>query len=126
MIATRIFLAFGALAFGVFGGFALHDPISLVGGFGFDASGRHASFELRGIYGGVSLAAALLFAIGGIREDLARPALIFMLTYSGGYVFARGAAIAIEGPPEGYFWSFIAFETIMAFGAVLLLRIQPR
>ncbi len=119
---TRAFLLLNAVAFGVFGAFALLDPIALVGGFGLEAGGRHGAYELRGIYGGVSLAAALFCALGVLRERLARPALMFILTYTGGYVFARFAAMVFDGPPEPYYWSFIAFEAAMAGGAAALLR----
>ncbi len=127
---VRAFLLFNALAFGLFGANALIDPVGLTGGLGVEVSGPHGSFEMRGIYGGVSLGGALLCLFGAFRRDLARPALIFMLTYTGGYVFARAVAlglvaVSVETLPQPIFFAFIAFEVVIAVLAAILLMRRP-
>ncbi len=119
---VRAFLLFNTLAFGLFGAFALINPLELTGSLGVEVSGRHGSFEMRGIYGGVSLAAAMLSLMGVFNAAYQRPALLFILTYTGGYVFARAVAIGIEGLPEAGFYPFIAFEVAVAAVSALLLR----
>ncbi|MGF1456730.1 MAG: DUF4345 family protein [Alphaproteobacteria bacterium] len=118
----RAFLLFNTLAFALFGAYALINPLELTGSLGVEVSGRHGSFEMRGIYGGVSLAAAVLTLLGAVNASYQRPALLFMLTYTGGYVFARAVAIGIEGLPEPSFYPFIAFEMAIAAVSALLLR----
>lgn len=79
-------------------------------------------YEMRGIYGGVSIGAALLFWAGFFKRDMERPALYFILAYTGGYILARIAAVPLDGMPTGKMPLFIGFEAVSAFCAYLLLR----
>lgn len=117
----RLFLFIMGVGFAVFGTFALLNPLPLVASFGLEATGRHAAYELRGIYGGVSLGGAVLFTLGALYQSLRRPALIFLLTYAGGYVFARIIGVFFDGLPEPYFFIFIGFEVVVAAIATVLL-----
>lgn len=121
-----VFLGLMGLVFALFGGYALVSPIELTGNLGVEVSGRHGAFEMRGIYGGVSLGAALLCFAGTIWQGMQRPALYFLLAYTGGYLIARGVAFALDGPPEPVFYSFIGFEAVVALCSALLLRGAPR
>lgn len=56
---TRIFLALMALMFAAFGLYSLLNPVQMASGLGVEVGGPNGAYELRGIYGGVSLAAGL-------------------------------------------------------------------
>ncbi len=118
---TRVFLALVALSFLAFGIWSLVSPIEMAGQLGVDVSGPNGAFELRGIYGGVSLGAAALTAAGGLSASMARPALWFLVAYMGGYCLARPLAWMMGGPPTSDFLVFIAFEALVLAGAVALL-----
>ena len=83
-----------------------------------------SAYELRGVYGGISLGAALFCAAYAMRENLRRPALWFIAVYMGGYLFARAAALFLGPPPAGYA-AFIAFEAASFLLAALCLRALP-
>jgi len=113
----RIYLGLAALAFAPFGLWSLLQPLGMTSSLGVEVSGPNGAYEMSGIYGGVSLAAALLSAAGALTVRFQRPALWFLATYMGGYVFARAAAWLMHGPPTSQFFTFIAFEVVMLVGA---------
>lgn len=119
---VRIYLFIVAALFAVFGLYAFVDPIGMAAGLGIDVSGPNGAYELRGIYGGISLATALLCAAGALQEGMRRPALWFLVTYMGGYVFARAAALLLGPPPTLSFLPYVAFETICLLLAIASLR----
>lgn len=119
---VRLYLFLVAAMFAAFGIYTFADPIGMAAGLGVDVSGPNGAYELRGIYGGVSLAAAVLCAAGALREGLRRPALWFLVTYMGGYVFARAAALLLGPPPTSGFLPFVAFETTCLALAIAGLR----
>ncbi|MCI5044257.1 MAG: DUF4345 domain-containing protein [Aquisalinus sp.] len=119
----RLFLLLQTIIFAVFGTLMLLEPIELAARMGMEIGGRNGSFEMRGIYGGVSLGIAVLCLLGSLNvRQYARPALFMLITYMGGYIFARAAAIMLEGPPSAEFWVYIVFEAVTGLCALLLLR----
>ncbi|MEL6388126.1 MAG: DUF4345 family protein [Pseudomonadota bacterium] len=117
----RIFLGAVALAFFAFGGWSLSTPLQMAGQLGVDVSGPNGAFEMRGIYGGVSLGAAVLCLSGAVLDRMVRPALWFLVTYMGGYCFARPVAWVMGGAPTSDFYTFIAFEAAVLLGAIGVL-----
>lgn len=122
----RIFLALMALMFAAFGLYSLLDPLGMAAGLGVEVGGPNGAYELRGIYGGVSLAAGLLCAAGAARADLRQPALWFLVVYMGGYVFARAAALTLGPPPTPGFATFIVFEVVSFLLSAIALRAAYR
>jgi len=122
----RIYLALMALMFAAFGLYALLNPLGMASGLGVEVGGPNGAYELRGIYGGVSLAAGLLCAAGAVRAALRQPALWFLVVYMGGYVFARAAALLLGPPPTPGFAAFIAFETLSLILSAIALRAAYR
>ncbi len=122
----RIYLALMALMFAAFGLYALLNPLGMASGLGVEVGGPNGAYELRGIYGGVSLAAGLLCAAGAARPALSQPALWFLVVYMGGYVFARAAALALGPPPTPDFAAFIAFEAVSFLISAAALRASYR
>ena len=51
----RLFLAFMALMFLAFGAWSLADPLGMTSQLDVTVSGPNAAFEMRGLFGGVSL-----------------------------------------------------------------------
>ncbi len=118
-MVVRIFLALMALMFVAFGLYAFLAPLAMTAGLGVDVSGPNGAYEVRGIYGGVSVAAGALCAAGALRDALRRPALWFIATYMGGYGLARAAALLVGPPPTSGFAVFIVFE-VASFGLALI------
>jgi len=123
---TKIVLTLVSLLFAAFAAITFLDPIGMASSLGVDVSGPNGAYELRGIYGGVSLGAALLCAAGAVRPAYSRPALWFLVTYMGGYVFARGAALLMGPAPEPAFFVFVAFEVIVLAAALGALHFDPQ
>lgn len=122
----RIFLALMALMFAAFGLYSFLNPLGMASGLGVEVGGPNGAYELRGIYGGVSLAAALLCAGGALQAALRVPALWFLVVYMGGYVFARAAALLLGPAPTPGFAVFIIFEVVSLALSALALRAAYR
>jgi hypothetical protein len=88
---------------------------------GVELGGPNGIYEARGIYGGVSLGAGLLATAGVFRPRMVRPALWFITTYMGGYVFARIAGLVAGDAPTTSFLMFVGFETACLVLAVVSL-----
>lgn len=110
---TRIFLAFTALTFIAFGFWSITDPVGMTSRLGVTAGGVAGTFEMRGIYGGVSLGAAILCALGALRPKFEFPALCFIAAYMGGYVIGRAASFAYGDSALASNWQFAGFELVM-------------
>ncbi|NQY41031.1 MAG: DUF4345 family protein [Henriciella sp.] len=119
---TRIFLLFTALMFLAFGVWSITDPVGMTSRLGVSAEGVSGVFEMRGIYGGVSLGAALLCLLGGLRERFEFAALCFIAAYMGGYVLGRGASYFYGDTAMASNWYFAGFELVMFVLAALLVR----
>ncbi len=122
MSATRIFLLLQAIIFTAFGIYSFLNPQTTMDLLGAPEMSNMGIYEMRGIYGGVSIGAALLFWAGFFKTNMQRPALYFILAYTGGYILARIAALPLDGMPYGKMPLFIAFEAISALIAFFLLR----
>ena len=118
----RIFLAAMAASFAGFGLWSLLEPLGMTSSLGVQVSGPNGAYEMRGVYGGVSLGAACLMAAGAARQSFLRPALWFLVAYLGGYVFARGAGLLLGPAPTPDFYLFIGFETLGLILAIARLR----
>ena len=119
---TRLFLLFTALMFLAFGVWSITDPVGMTARLGVSAEGVSGVFEMRGIYGGVSLGAALLCLLGGLRERFEFAALCFVAAYMGGYVLGRGASYVYGDTAMASNWYFAGFELVMFVLAALLVR----
>lgn len=78
-------------------------------------------FEMRGIYGGVSLGAAILCALGSGRPKFELPALCFIAAYMGGYVIGRAASFAYGDSAMASNWQFAGFELVMFMASAWLV-----
>lgn len=120
---TRIFLALTALMFVAFGFWSITDPAGMTAQLGVSAGGVSGVFEMRGIFGGVSLGAAILCALGTFRARFEFPALCFIAAYMGGYLIGRGASFVYGDTALQSNWIFAGFEGLMfVIAAALVLR----
>ena len=123
----RIYLFFMAASFLAFGIWSLLDPTGMAASLGVTIGGENGVYEARGIYGGVSLGAGLLALSGLIRPRMVRPALWFITTYMGGYMFARIAGLIAGDVPSSRFLTFVGFEMgCLVIAIVLLTAYRPK
>ncbi len=122
---TRLFLLLNTVFFGGFGFYAFFHPEALMDMLGAPSMSSDGFYELRGVYGGVSIGAALLFLSGVFRPSLQRPGLFFLLAYTGGYALARVLALPLDGIPSMRLIGFSAFEIVTALLSLWLLRRMP-
>ncbi len=125
-MGVRLFLLALGLMFLAFGAWALVDPVGMTSGLGVTIGGPNGVYEARGIYGGVSLGAGVLCCVGARHAAYRRPALLFLVTYFGGYMAARLLALALGPAPTPVFAGFVAFEAAGLVGALVALRVQAR
>ena len=123
MLISRVYLGVIGVMFSAFGIWMLMDPLNGTQTFGMVASGPNAAFEMRGVFGGVSLGMALLALTGAIRTNYTRHALFGMLAYFGGYSIARTYSFASGEIPAGNGLYFALFEIAMAIVAVVCLSL---
>ncbi|MEO1189414.1 MAG: DUF4345 family protein [Pseudomonadota bacterium] len=109
----RVFLAFSALMFAAFGLWSITDPEGMTARLGVTIGGTSGVFEMRGIYGGVSLGAAALCAMGAWRDRFSFAALCFVAFYMGGYLVGRAASFAYGDSALASNWQFAGFELVM-------------
>lgn len=120
---SRIFLTALALMYAAFGYWSITDPVAMTSQLGVEVGGPAGVFEMRGVFGGISIGGALLCAAGAFKASMTRPALWFVATYMGGYVIGRAASLIAgdTAPPSS--WVFGAAEAIVfIIAAGLLLR----
>lgn len=122
----RFFLGAIALTYIAFGVFSLVYPDNMTASLGVDVGGPNGSFEMRGVFGGVSLGAAALCLAGALRANMIRPALWFIVAYMGGYCFARLASVGLGDLPTPGTWRFVAFEAVTLIIASFALRSHGR
>ena len=124
---TRIFLGAIAILFVVFGLWSIIDPIGMTARLDVTVTGPNAAFEMRGIFGGVSLAAAGLTGAGALMPArFERPALWFLVVYMGGYTLARLVSLIIGDSPTFNGWAFASFEVLSFILASIALIKRPK
>lgn len=122
-MTVRIFLALTALMYIAFGIWSITDPVGMVTRLGVEIGGPSGVFEMRGIFGGVSLGLALLCALGAARPRFEFAALCGIAAYMGGYVIGRGASFFYGDSALSSNWYFAGFEAVMfLISAVLAAR----
>lgn len=119
----RLFLILIAIMFLAFGLWSISDPLAMTSRLDVDVGGPNALFEMRGIFGGVSLGAAMLTAAGAINPPrFERPALFFLLVYMGGYTLARFVSLILGDAPTSSGWTFASFEVVSFILACIALK----
>lgn len=120
-MTNRIFLALTALMFFAFGLWSITDPVGMTAGLGVEPGGISGVFEMRGVFGGVSLGAAALCGLGALRERFEFPALCFIAAYMGGYIIGRVGSFVAGDTALASNWYFAGFEAAMCLIAIFLI-----
>lgn len=126
MSLLRLFLLLQAIGLAGFGLMMFLKPELSLGFLGTPSLSSDGIYEIRSMYGGTSLGAAVLMFAGVFKEDMVRPALFFGLAYTGGYACVRIAALPLDGIPGRLFWPFILLEILTPLFALYFLRQRKR
>jgi hypothetical protein len=118
---NRVFLAATALMFFAFGFWSILDPVGMTARLGVEPGGISGVFEMRGVFGGVSLGAAMLCLLGAVRPRVEFAALCFIAAYMGGYVIGRAASFFAGDTAQFSNWFFAGFEAVMFVLATALI-----
>ncbi len=122
-MTARIFLGLIGTMFAAFGLWSITQPEAMTAQLGVEVSGPAGLFEMRGVFGGISLGAAILCLGGAVRDTLTRPALFFVATYMGGYVIGRAASLFAGDSAPASSWMFASGEALaFIIAAALLVR----
>ncbi|MES9925741.1 MAG: DUF4345 domain-containing protein [Candidatus Thiodiazotropha endolucinida] len=79
---------------------------------------------VRSAYGGLFFGFAILFLLGALRANLAKPALIALLTFMAGFALGRIVSVLVDGVPSPLILSLIVAEIAYTALAVYLLSMK--
>lgn len=122
MNLNTIVLGSAAAIIAAIGGTYLTVPNLLLNVYGFSIQSISEANLFRGAYGGVFIAFALLFCVGALIEQVARPAQFALLTFMGGFALGRLASMAMDGMPHVLLVVVLGVEVAYALAALHLLR----
>lgn len=124
---NRIFLALTAAMFLAFGFWSITDPVGMTARLGVEVGGPSGVFEMRGVFGGISLGAAALCLLGALRQRFEFAALCFIAAYMGGYVIGRAASFLAGDAAMDSNWIFAGYEALMfAIAMTLVVRTNKK
>lgn len=120
-MAPRIFLALSAVLWLPYGLYCFAVPASLAEAAGVAFQSPTGSAELRAMYGGLQAAVGVLAALGALRPAWRLPALGALGFLTAGLFAARLAGLVLDGGFSSYTGMALAFESVSAAAAFLLL-----
>ncbi|MEM9670213.1 MAG: DUF4345 domain-containing protein [Pseudomonadota bacterium] len=121
---SRVFLGFSALAIGMIGLLYLYDPNLLLARYGLEAGSAGMDNMLRSAYGGIFVGAALLFALGALKQTRQRDSMIFLAIFMSGAAIGRIASILSVGSPPETILPLLYYECATVVIALVLLMRQ--
>ncbi len=119
-MASRIFLAFNAIAIGLIGILYLYDPNLLLARYDLETGSVGMDNMLRSAYGGIFLGAAAVFLMGVLRQERRRDALGFVAIFMSGAAIGRVASIMATGMPPETIMPLLYFEIAATLIALTL------
>lgn len=119
-MTNRIFLTILALMFIAFGFWSITDPIGMTTRLGVEIGGEAGIFEMRGVFGGISLGGAIMCLFGALKDRFTFAALCFVTTYMGGYAIGRAASLIAGDTAPSSSWMFAGFEVVAFIIAAIL------
>lgn len=110
-----------SLGIGIIGLGYLISPQFMYGLYDIDLETINEANMVRAAYGGLFLGFAVLFLLGALRDQFAKPALIALLTFMAGFASGRIISIFLDGIPSLLILSLVVFEILYSALAVYLL-----
>lgn len=120
--ARAALLSGGALAFAAIGVWATLDPVGALAQVGVVPVDARGWVELRAMYGGLELGAAVFLALCAARPAWHAPGLVASACLIGGLGVARVGWLAVHRPPGALLYVFAAFELTNGVACLALLR----
>ncbi len=121
MKLKSVVLFSASLGIGVIGLGYLLSPQFMYGLYGIDLETVNEANMVRSAYGGLFIGFAILFLLGTLRDQFAKPALIALLTFMASFASGRIVSIFVDGMPSLLILSLIVLEiTYSALAAYLL------
>ena len=118
----RIVLLLGSLGFALFGLWGLIDPRAMLKGVGVQAANATGAVELRAMYGGLELGAALALALCALEPERVRLGLWLCVCLYGGLGLARAGATLLTPGADPLMWKLFGAEAVMVVLALAALR----
>jgi hypothetical protein len=119
---ARIFLGLSALLWLPYGVWCFAQPGFLADAAGVTAASPTGSTELRAMYGGLQIALGALAALGALRPDWTRTALVVLAFVGAGLGSARLLGASLDGAWTSYTAMGLAVEWATLAIATALLR----
>lgn len=120
--AARMILILNAIVIGSIGLAYLVNPNLLLANYGLSVGEIGMDNMLRSTYGGLFVAMAGLFALGGFAEARQRDALGVLALFMGGLAVGRIASLTLAGAPDASMHMLLAYEATVFVIAVSLYR----
>lgn len=121
-LAPRVFLGLEALVWLPYGLYCFAQPGYLAEAAGVAAASTTGTVELRAMYGGLQAGIGVLAALGAMRAERMRPALLALLFLAAGLGLARLLGALSAGELSGYTAFALVFEGVTAGVSAFLLR----
>lgn len=122
-LATRLYLAFGAVLYGVIGLAGLLAPQWLMGLVDMSANAPSSLNEVRAFFGGQSLVLAAIFAAAVRPPRWHRPALMLFVALAAAFAVSRTASLVVDGVPGALNLTLLGMECMGTFAGTVLLRL---
>ncbi|MEM7585322.1 MAG: DUF4345 domain-containing protein [Acidobacteriota bacterium] len=124
MKLKSVVLLSASLGIGVIGLGYLISPQFMYGLYGIEIETVNEANMVRSAYGGLFLGFGILFLMGSLRDQFARPALIALLTFMASFAVGRIVSIVVDGMPAPLILSLIVFEIVYSALAAYLLSAE--
>ena len=127
MLFARIVLFASALAFAGTGGAFLLHPVEMTALVGIELTETVSLSDVRAVYGGLELGAALVLALLATNASTLRLGLMAQIAFFSGLVVGRVASLAADGPPNSPGFMLFGLEVAaLVLGAVAFALSRPR
>lgn len=123
MDLNKLVLGSAGLGVAAIGAIYLVAPQMLLDVYGIHLQSASEANILRGAYGGLFSAFALLFCLGAVSQEYTRTAQIALLAFMGGSAVGRLVSIVVDGQPHMLLVAVFVVELVYACAAALLLKV---
>ena len=123
IITAKLILLLSALMHLYFGLVFIFSPVDMMNKLSIAATSSSGLIEMRTFYGGLMSAMGSFFALGVLRKEFLKPALIMLAMTYAGAVLTRSYGIAIAAQVDSIIWTVLTVEIVGLLSAILALRL---